>query len=197
MSECEGGWQGKNDAHNLSPCSLPCEGRGGLAPPSLAGEGVGVERSRGRGVMRWRVRSQLLVPPLLLLAGISGVSVWMAWASAERARARLETRVRDVARNLCEESNYPLAENVLGQMKNLSGADFVLVPRDGRPVSTLGVVPEQLPPPEAVVTDWRRLRLEGPVRVGGRTYLCGGVRLVRPPRNGETLYIFYPETLWR
>src|SRR5262245_60060197 len=147
--------------------------------------------------MRWRVRSQLLVPPLVLLLGISGLSVWMAWSSAERARTRIETRVRDVARNSCEESTYPLAENVLAQMKRLSGADFLLVPTEGPPVSTLGAVPDELPPPETVVTDWQKLRLGPPVRVGGRTYLCGGVRLVRPPRSGETLYILYPETLWR
>jgi signal transduction histidine kinase len=147
--------------------------------------------------MRWRVRSQLLVPPLLMLLGISVLSVWMAWSSANRARARIETRVRDVARNLSEESSYPLAENVLLQMKRLSGADFLLVPTEGPPVSTLGAVPDELPPADTVVTDWQKLRLGPPVRVGQRTYLCGGVRLVRPPRHGETLYILYPETLWR
>jgi signal transduction histidine kinase len=48
-----------------------------------------------------------------------------------------------------------------------------------------------------VVTDWQRLRLGPPVRVDGRDYLCGGVRLVHPPRSGEVLYIFYPENQWR
>jgi signal transduction histidine kinase len=152
--------------------------------------------------MRWRVRSQLLVPPLLLLLGITGLSVWMAWASANRARARIESRVQDVAHNM-EESHYPLSEPVLLQMKRLSGADFLVKParsEDGATdepiVSTLGAVPE-LPPDQTVVTDWRELRLGPPVRVRERTYLCGAVRLVRPPRKGETLYILYPETLWR
>jgi signal transduction histidine kinase len=146
--------------------------------------------------MRWRVRSQLVVPPLLLLLGVCGLSVWLAQASADRARQRLETRVRDVARNLSEETSYPLAENVLVQMKRLSGADFLLVPPHGAALSTLVNPPDALPT-EEVVTDWQRLRLGPPVRADGQEYLCGGVRLVRPPRSGETLYILYPESLWR
>src|SRR5262245_32963819 len=109
--------------------------------------------------MRWRVRSQLLVPPLLMLLGITALSVWMPWSSANRARARIETRVRDVARNMSEESSYPLSEPVLLQMKRLSGADFLLKPApddDAPTVSTLGAVPD-LPPDDTVVTDWQKL----------------------------------------
>ena len=35
--------------------------------------------------MRWRIRYQLLVPLLLLLLGVVGVSAWTADASAQRA----------------------------------------------------------------------------------------------------------------
>jgi signal transduction histidine kinase len=147
--------------------------------------------------MRWRIRYQLLVPCLLLLVGVIGVSVWMALDTAERARRQIETRVRHVAQNLVLETSYPLAENVLVQMKRLSGADYLLVPPDGLPVSTLPTLPEALPATEAIGDDWQKLRLGPPVRAGGQTYLCSGIRLTRPPRTGETLYILYPETLWR
>jgi len=35
--------------------------------------------------MRWRIRSQLLLPLLLLLLGVLGLSVWMAFAAANHA----------------------------------------------------------------------------------------------------------------
>lgn len=147
--------------------------------------------------MRWRIRYQLLVPCLLLLVGVVGVSIWMALDTVDRARRQIETRVRNVAHNLGEATNYPLAKNVLVQMKRLSGADYLLVPPVGTPESTLAALPEDPPPAEVVEDDWQKLRLGPPVRAGGETYLCSGIRLTRPPRTGETLYILYPETLWR
>ena len=147
--------------------------------------------------MRWRIRYQLLVPCLLLLIGVVGVSVWMALDTAERARREIETRVRHVAHNLSEETNYPLSKNVLDQMKRLSGADYLLVQATEPPVSTLATLPDEPPPADAVSDGWQKLRLGPSVRAGGQTYLCGGIRLTRPPRTGETLYILYPETVWR
>src|SRR5262249_15121497 len=55
-----------------------------------------------------------------------------------------------------------------------------------------------LPPVDVVAEDWRTVRLGPPADVGGSRYLYSGVRL-RPPRlrSGATLYILYPESLWR
>ncbi len=146
--------------------------------------------------MRWRIRWQLLVPPLTLLAGVAGISLWLAVVSADQARRQIEERVRSVARNLSEEASYPLAENVLRQMKRLSGADFLLVPARGQPVSTLPGVAET-PPEAGPGDDWQTLRLGPPVVVAGRAYRCSGIHLTRPPRAGDTLYILYPESQWR
>jgi signal transduction histidine kinase len=146
--------------------------------------------------MRWRIRWQLLVPPLLLLAGVAGISVWLAVVSAEQARRQIEERVRSVARNLTEESSYPLAENVLRQMKRLSGADYVLVPKEGPRTSTLaGDV--DVPIAAGSGDDWQTLRLGPPVVVAGQVFRCSRVYLTRPPREGDTLYILYPEGPWR
>jgi signal transduction histidine kinase len=145
--------------------------------------------------MRWRIRSQLLIPLLLLLLAVVGISTWTALASARRARRQIEERVRNVAESLAR-ANYPLTDAILQQVKRLSGADYLLVPRLGSPVTTLDSAPARLPS-EAVSDDWHALRLGPPVRVDGRTYLCSGIRLYRGDSAGDTLYILYPETLWR
>ncbi len=146
---------------------------------------------------RINIRSQLLLPLLLLLAGVLGLSVWMAFAAANRARQQIETRVRDVA-SIISEGRFPLAQHhVLLWVKQLSGADYLLVQQNGKRLSTLGIEPEHLPPAEEVSDDWRALRLGPPLRAGNDTYLCSGIRLHRGENAGDILYIFYPERLWR
>jgi len=149
--------------------------------------------------MRWPIRYQLLVPLLTLLLGVVGISTWTALASADRARRQIETQVRRVAHTLS--ASFPLKPNVLDQMKLLSGADFLLITPDGGRTATLPAEAAELPPAEEVVEDWETLRLGPRVVVGERAYLGSGVRL--PPRpdagipDGATLYILYPEELWR
>ena len=53
--------------------------------------------------MRWRIRSQLLLPVVLLLAGVAGISLTTAIAAARQARQQIEARLRTVARFLDEE----------------------------------------------------------------------------------------------
>lgn len=145
--------------------------------------------------MRWRIRYQLLLPLLILLIGVIGVSVWGAIDAAARVRREIEARVRDVARTLSESPQFPLVANVLEQMKKLSGADYIVTGEHGH-ATTLASGPRELPPAEAVVDDWQTLRLGPRVLIAGEAYLGSGVRL-RPPREGDTLYILYPEKLWR
>lgn len=145
--------------------------------------------------MRWRIRYQLLVPLLLLLVGVVGISIWVALSEIARAQAGIEQRMRHVAQTLSESPQFPLVGTVLEQMKKLSGADYVFV-GVGQRVSTLTADPSELPAVETIVDDWRTLRLGPPVTVAGERYRGSGVRL-RPPRAGETLYILYPESLWR
>ena len=150
--------------------------------------------------MRWRIRSQLLLPLLLLLLGVLGVSVWMAFAAANHARQQIELRVRNVAQILSE-GKFPLAplaqNHILLWVKQLSGADYLLVKQDGRRISTLDVEPESLPSSAEVSEDWRTLRLGPPIRAGEESYLCSSLRLVRGDNAGDVLYILYPESLWR
>jgi len=150
--------------------------------------------------MRWPIRYQLLVPLLTLLLGVIGISTWTALASADRARGLIETRVRKVVRFLSESGHVPLTnKKVLEQMKELSEADYLLIAGDGSRTTTLPTGDAELPPVEAVVEDWETLRLGPRVTAAGHTFLGSGVRL-EPHADipeGGTLYILYPEELWR
>jgi hypothetical protein len=145
--------------------------------------------------VRWRIRSQLLLPLLLLLLGVVGLSWWMAVAAADRAWTQVEGHVRRVAEHFGEHGTYPLTPNILQWVKDLSGADYLVIRPDGERVTTLEGAPET--PTMGVYDDWQALRLGRPVEIGGRTYLCGGIHLRRGPNAGDVLYILYPEGLWR
>jgi signal transduction histidine kinase len=147
--------------------------------------------------MRLSIRYQLLLPLLTLLLGVVGISTWTAIASANRAREQLEARVRNVAQTLSE-SNIPLAApHVLEMIAGLSGAEYVLVGKDGRlrPSSTIRAEPSLLRP-AGVAERWQEVGLGPPVAIDNEKYLCSGVRLHRADFEG-TLYILYPERLWR
>lgn len=146
--------------------------------------------------MRWSIRYQLLVPILTLLLGVVGLSVWVAAASVQRARGQIETQVRNVAHTLSD-SSFPLSARVLDQMKGLSGAEFLLIDADGQRIATLPAERIELPPAEVVDDDWQSLHLGPPVTIGDATYLFSGVRLRHRHVPGATLYILYPESLWR
>lgn len=140
--------------------------------------------------MRVSIRYQLLVPLLTLLLGVVAISAWTAWASADRSRRQIEEHVRNVARTLGETS-FPLTANVLEQMKGLSGAEYLVIEKNGHRLATLPVAPVDLPPPG----EWQTLRLGRRAVTGDKAYLCSGVRLQQRP--GSTLYLLYPETRWR
>jgi signal transduction histidine kinase len=148
--------------------------------------------------MRWPIRYQLLVPPLTLLLGVVGISTWTALASADRARGQIEAQVRQVVRTLSDPPHFPLTSGIILKMKGLSGADYLLINGDGTRVTTLPNDSPELPPVEAVAERWDTLRLGPRVTVQGRAYLGSGVRLQQAylPEGG-TLYILYPEELWR
>jgi signal transduction histidine kinase len=151
--------------------------------------------------MRWRIRSQLLSPVVLLLVGVALISFWTAWGSARQARRQIESRQRDVARFLVEEFRIPLTSTILRQIEHLSGAQYLLKPVQGPVQTSLDGDPDQIDTELTlragpVADDWQALRLGPPLHVAGRTYLCSGIRLHSEP-NAGILYILYPESLWR
>jgi signal transduction histidine kinase len=144
--------------------------------------------------MRWGIRSQLLTPLLALLVGVVGLSTWTAIASAERARRQIETQLLDVSRTVSQAS-YPLTPRVLELMKGLSGADYLLIDGAG---GRRGTLPENdFALPNFSSTESVSPTLGKPFRVADTAYLCNEIRLSLPPNAGATLYVLYPEALWR
>jgi signal transduction histidine kinase len=145
--------------------------------------------------MRWPIRNQLLVPLLILLVGDAGISTWAALASARRTRSQIEDQMRDIARTL-DHTSFPLTPNILQMTRNLSGADYLVV-RSGERTTTLPTADVSLPGAESIAEDPEALRLGPRVAVDGRDYFCSGVKIRRGPETEATLYVLYPESLWR
>jgi signal transduction histidine kinase len=143
--------------------------------------------------MRWSIRYQLLVPLLILLLGVVGISTWTAVASANRAWELIETHVRDIARTV-KERTLPHEKTILKLMRGLSGAELLLDDPMLGTVATFDDEPRvaDLPRPTA---DVDTLELGPRVTVAGTRYLCNGVQLRQPSGATFTLYIFYPESL--
>jgi signal transduction histidine kinase len=153
--------------------------------------------------MRWRIRTQILVPLLTLLLGVVGITTWTAISSANQARLQIETRVRNVARTLAE-SRFTLNDRILEQMKGLSGAEFLFLGGANTRKATFPADSLEIPPLDPVAEgDLQNLRLGPRVTSGGQIYLCSAVRFDQPRRfeNNDVLYrdlyILYPEALWR
>src|SRR6266852_1325606 len=109
--------------------------------------------------MRWRIRTQILVPLLILLLGVAGITTWTALSSANQSRLQIETRVRNVARTLGE-SRFPLNDRILEQMKGLSGAEFLFVGSGNARKATFPADNLELPALEPIAEgDWHDLRL--------------------------------------
>lgn len=150
--------------------------------------------------MRLSIRYQLLLPLLALMLGVVGMSTWTAWSSAQRARGQIEQQMEAIAATV-NKVPLPLNPQTLPLMKGLCGADLLLCdesrqPLDddhGRPMTTLPAVPGELPAPaEGAAGD-----LGAPVAVAGTAYFARGVPLHHAARPGLSLYVFYPEALWR
>lgn len=146
--------------------------------------------------MRWSIRSQLLVPLLMLLVGSAGVSTWTAIASARRVQQQIEAQMRDIARTI-DRTNFPLNPPILQMTKNLSGADYLVIHPDQSRTSTLTTTRIELPHQETIREDAETLRLGPRITVEGREYFCSGIQVRKGSSEEATLYILYPETLWR
>ena len=140
--------------------------------------------------MRLSLRYRLLIPLLVLLACDFAATGWTAWAAARHAERRIADQLRAVAHTLTEPPTFPLSPRVLGQMKALSGAEFLLVRRDGSRVTTFA--DPLTPPPDGATAD-----LGPPVTVAGAEYRCLRLPLRQEPNEGGTLYVLYPESLRR
>lgn len=151
--------------------------------------------------MRWPIWLQLLLPMLaVVVLAIVLASAASAYLGAVRLRSQQEDDLRRVVGTLAD-SSFPLTENVLRQTSGLSGAEFVLLDREGNlRQSTLRLLPDDLAAlrRQPAPADDRLFSSNPAVAVQGREYLVERVGLEgRPPYiSGSTLYVLYPEDRW-
>src|SRR5437899_7088709 len=85
--------------------------------------------------MRWGIRYQFLVPLVLLLLGFVGVCTWTALDSARAAERRVAGQMERIV-HMMGEASFGLTPRVLEQMKELSGAEFLLLDSSGQRIAT-------------------------------------------------------------
>jgi len=148
--------------------------------------------------MRWPLRYQILFPFAgVMLAVVLGVSLLDAGLAARRTQRQIERQLADVAATL-EESHFPLTDSVLAQTRGLSGAEFLLVDRQGRlRASSLEAADLSALPVESNAGN--RVSLGHPLTMAGREYLHTAVNIA--PRGTDTeslrLHILYPRDFLR
>ncbi len=148
--------------------------------------------------MRLSLRYQLLLPMLALLAGVGGLGFWAAVHSVRQAvRQQIEAQLGQVARTIGD-AGFPFTPRVLTQLKDLTGAEFLLTTADGRRQATLNNPPAQVALDALPAVDWQDMRLGTAVEIDGQNYLSAKLRLKRADSGEpELLFIFYPEGRWR
>lgn len=76
--------------------------------------------------MRWPIRNQILLPLLgLLIASLVCVTIVYTNLAVVREKDRIKSEITNLFETVTE-TRIPLSENVLYQMKSLTGADFAL-----------------------------------------------------------------------
>ncbi|HEY8504501.1 MAG TPA: HAMP domain-containing sensor histidine kinase, partial [Gemmataceae bacterium] len=145
--------------------------------------------------MRWPIRNQIFVPfATVLLAAVTTLALGAARLAADRSERETTARLARVVGTLGSAS-FPYTENVLRQMRGLSGAEFAAFDEQGR--VTASTLPAAAAGPEllAAVPASRTVRslAEYPsVPVAGESYLAARLPVAAPGGAGS-LVVLYPE----
>lgn len=118
--------------------------------------------------MRWSLRNQILLPLAAIeVVVVTLVSSWAAWSAVARVEADVDRRLADVS-TILESATYPVTPAVLMQVRQLSGADYLLADEDGEVGYSTLIEPVQRAPrmPVAVTDEAGRQEWT----IGGRTY---------------------------
>jgi signal transduction histidine kinase len=151
--------------------------------------------------MRWPIQFQLLVPILtVVVLAIALASLGSAYFVARRARQAQEDSLRRVVATLTE-APFPLSEYVLKLMSGLSGAEFVLLGRDGSlQATTLELSRDDLEQVRQIPSNQLSDDLRGrpTTSIAGRVFLSQRVpvRAREPVARAGSLAVLYPEDRW-
>lgn len=142
---------------------------------------------------RWPIRVQLLLPMIavVLMAAILGTAMTAYWIAA-RVRREQDDALSRVVRTLAD-STFPLTENVLSQMRGLSGAEFILLSKDAEvleaTLSNAALAATKLDEAASAAAKVPSVKLDD------RHFLFDFVTLsIRPGvPDDSTLFVLYPE----
>lgn len=154
----------------------------------------------GTASMRWPLRYQIMLPmAAIMLLAVLVVGGLGAALGVHRAKARIDSQIAEV-RQLLQESNFPLSDAVLRQMRALSGAELVLANTQRRVIATSGPTPASVRPILQPSSAASQTSVPGEfVRIGDRGYFHSMMDLPETPgrRQQATLHILYPESDYR
>lgn len=133
--------------------------------------------------MRSSIRRQILIP-FAVLIGLTIVllSISSAWISVSRAERQLTDDLNQVMETLSS-ARFPITDQILLQLRGLSGADFAAFNAEGR--VTASTVPDeisnQLQRLKTPSDGSSRLEQLIPLTIRGERWLCGTIDVFRSP----------------
>ncbi|MCA9029742.1 MAG: HAMP domain-containing histidine kinase [Planctomycetaceae bacterium] len=148
--------------------------------------------------MRWPIRSQILIPFVVVQAAtIIGIAVAASWLAVRSVEETIHARLSGVAETL-RQSNFPLTERILTQLRDLSGAELVALNGAGAVrASTLDNVESSVANLNVVVwtantpiTANKQL-----IDIQGVTYFGGQVER-RIAGETQNVFVLYPQSSW-
>ncbi|MFO0977787.1 MAG: HAMP domain-containing sensor histidine kinase [Planctomycetaceae bacterium] len=144
--------------------------------------------------MRSSIRRQILIPFALLIAlTVVLLSISNAWISANRAEKQLSDDLNQVIRTL-ESARFPITDQILIQLRGLSGAEFVAIDANDR-ISASTVSPEAAAQLQTLMKPSQSSGSLGiliPLTIQGERWLCGTVEVMRSPQL-KSLYVLVRE----
>lgn len=148
--------------------------------------------------MRWSIRKQILSPLLAVaIVSLTAVGAINAVLSEHRTRDQVEVQLRQVI-GVLSSSTFPLTNTVLRQMRDLSGAEFVLVDAAGTVAATSLSDVAPLPAAKAV-SRVEEVQLGPSSLVEGRWYFHTTVQLPADPHSSRAgvLHVLFPQDEYR
>ncbi|MEZ6067437.1 MAG: HAMP domain-containing sensor histidine kinase [Planctomycetaceae bacterium] len=150
--------------------------------------------------MRWPIRHQILLPFLLIqLAALAVVATVTAWLGGRQAEQEIISRIAGVQQTL-ERASFPMTPTTLQQLRDLSGAHFLVVDDDRR-VRLQTIDNMQATLDQVSASRWQSMRrkidLRGNAISGqGERFIASWVQTRRPERP-ETVVLLVSEEYWR
>lgn len=155
--------------------------------------------------MKWPIRNQVLIPvALILLAAVAVTAFSAAFVAARRVELSTVAQLNQVIDTLGRTS-FPYSENVLLQMRGLSGAEFVALDERGRIVAStlpqvddaaIGALTHRVLESRSAENNLATLAGHPAVALSGERYFAATVTR-SGPFSARKLLVLYPETSLR